>query len=94
MNELLELIEEAKEWSGCRVEKEEELYRIFNEEVFPIQSFINHIEEEGHRVFIHEGPEEIENTYFFGILAEIVHKDKLSEDEQWEYTVICGYDYE
>ena len=30
MDELLELIEEAKKNSGCRVEKEGELYRVFS----------------------------------------------------------------
>lgn len=94
MNELLELIEEAKEWSGCKIEKEGKLYRIFKEEVQTIQSFINRIEMEGHRVFVHQGPEIIENTSFYGILAEVVHKDEVSEEESGEYTVICGVDYD
>ena len=92
MNELLELIEETKEWTGCRVKKEGELYRLLDKEVETIQSFINHIEMEGHRVYVHEGPEINWDTTFYEILAEIVHKNDLPEEEQWGYTVICDYD--
>ena len=94
MDELFELIEEAKEYSGCRVKKEGEFYRLFEQETYIIQSFIEFIETNGYRVWIHEGPEIIENTMFYGVLAEVVNKSELSEEEREGYTVICGADYD
>ena len=86
------MIKEVKERTGCKVKKEGKLYRVYEAELDIIQLFIYHIEDQGYRVFIHEGPEKMGDTNFYGILAEIVYRNDLPEEEQWGYTVICDYD--
>lgn len=94
MEGLLDVIKVAKKSSGCRVEKEGEFYSLIAEELNVIQSFIGAVEVEGHRVFIQEWPEIIENTLLYKTLVKIRHKDTLSLEEQDEYTVIVDYDRE
>ena len=93
MNELVTLIEEAKKSSGCRVEKVGDLFRFYEEDTITMQECIDYIEMEGYRVLRHEGPEIIEGTMFYGILAEIVKEEDLPEEERGGHTVICGVDY-
>ena len=74
MNKILELIEEAKERTGCMVIKEDKLYRIKGGE-YAISEFIGWIETDGYIVYMHEGPETEEETLFYMCLVEIA-KDK------------------
>ncbi len=89
MSNIVELIKEAHERNICRVEKEDELYRLYAAEIYMLQDFIGWIEADGYRVFIYEGPEQVENTALYSLLVGFVKDEELPEEEQGQYTVIC-----